>query len=145
MGACRGSRGRAVREFSGRAFVGRHSLLLLELLVFGAEGQGPYMWASFRGTIKRSSPTNALPVAMILFSPSVVNGSSVVPVCRPLRDHSVSPWRTMKTLGVVIEKACQEFGLSHTTLVDCQLPAESERGRMKFGNCLMARGTAWLR
>lgn len=25
---------------------------------------------------------------------------SVVPVWRPLRDHSVSPWRTMKTRGV---------------------------------------------
>ena len=24
----------------------------------------------------------------------------MVPVCRPLRDHSVSPWRIMKTRGV---------------------------------------------
>jgi hypothetical protein len=28
-----------------------------------------------------------------------VRGMSVEPVWRPLRDHSVSPWRTMKTRG----------------------------------------------
>jgi hypothetical protein len=38
------------------------------------------MWAKFRGTINRSSPINALPVALILFSPFAVRGSSVVPV-----------------------------------------------------------------
>lgn len=47
--------------------------------------------ARFRGTINRSSPTSARPVAMILFSPFSVRGSSVVPVCRPFKDHSVSP------------------------------------------------------
>lgn len=61
------------------------------------------MWARFLGTIRRSSPTNALPVDFILRSPFSVKGSSVVPVWRPLRDHSVSPWRTMKTRGVQVE------------------------------------------
>lgn len=50
-----------------------------------------YMCARFLGLINRSSPTSAWPVAWILFSPLAVKGSSVVPVCRPLRDHSVSP------------------------------------------------------
>lgn len=58
------------------------------------------MWASFLGTIKRSLPTNAFPVAITRFSPLAVNGMSVTPVWRPLSDHSVSPWRTMKTRGV---------------------------------------------
>ena len=49
-----------------------------------------------------SSPTSARPVARIRFSPFSVKGSSVVPVCRPLSDHSVSPWRMMKARGVVI-------------------------------------------
>ena len=60
------------------------------------------MWASFEGTMSRSSPTRALPVARIRFSPFSVRGSSVVPVCRPLSDHSVSPCRMMKARGVVI-------------------------------------------
>lgn len=60
------------------------------------------MWASFLGTINRSLPTRARPVALIRFSPFAVRGMSVEPVCRPLSDHSVSPWRMMKTLGVVI-------------------------------------------
>lgn len=60
------------------------------------------MWASLEGTMSLSSPTNARPVARILFSPFFVSGSSVVPVCRPLSDHSVSPWRMMKARGVVI-------------------------------------------
>jgi hypothetical protein len=46
-----------------------------------------------------SSPTNALPVARIRFSPFAVRGMSVEPVWRPFNDHSVSPWRMMKTLG----------------------------------------------
>lgn len=49
-----------------------------------------------------SSPTSARPVARIRFSPFSVKGSSVLPVCRPLSDHSVSPWRMMKARGVVI-------------------------------------------
>lgn len=60
------------------------------------------MWASLEGTMSLSSPTSARPVARILFSPFSVSGSSVVPVCRPLSDHSVSPWRIMKARGVVI-------------------------------------------
>ena len=56
----------------------------------------------FEGTMSRSSPTRAFPVARIRFSPFGVKGSSVEPVCRPLRDHSVSPWRIMKARGVVI-------------------------------------------
>lgn len=49
-----------------------------------------------------SSPTSARPVARIRFSPFSVKGSSVLPVCRPLSDHSVSPWRMMKARGFVI-------------------------------------------
>ena len=52
---------------------------------------GRYMWASLEGTMRRSSPTRAFPVARIRFSPLAVRGMSVVPVCLPLRDHSVSP------------------------------------------------------
>ena len=56
------------------------------------EGEGgQYMWASLEGTMRRSSPTRAFPVARIRFSPLAVRGMSVVPVCLPLRDHSVSP------------------------------------------------------
>jgi len=58
-----------------------------------------YMCARLLGTIRRSSPTSAFPVARTRFSPFAVSGMSEVPVCRPLRDHSVSPWRTMKTRG----------------------------------------------
>lgn len=58
-----------------------------------------YICARFPGTINRSSPTSALPVARIRFSPLAVSGMSVTPVWRPLSDHSVSPWRTMKTRG----------------------------------------------
>ena len=61
-----------------------------------------YMWASLEGTMSLSSPTSARPVARSLFSPFSVSGSSVVPVCRPFSDHSVSPWRIMKARGVVI-------------------------------------------
>lgn len=39
---------------------------------------------------------------MTRFSPLAVNGISVRPVCRPLSDHSVSPWRTMKTRGAAM-------------------------------------------
>lgn len=48
-----------------------------------------------------SSPTRALPVALMRFSPLAVSGRSVVPVWRPFRDHSVSPWRTMKQRGAI--------------------------------------------
>ena len=63
---------------------------------------GAYIWASLEGTMSLSSPTSARPVARIRFSPFSVSGSSVVPVCRPLSDHSVSPWRMMKARGIVI-------------------------------------------
>lgn len=59
-----------------------------------------HIWASLLGAIKRSLPTNAFPVAKTRFSPLAVRGMSVEPVWRPLSDHSVSPWRTMKTRGV---------------------------------------------
>lgn len=61
-----------------------------------------YMWAILEGTMRRSSPTRALPVARTLFSPLAVSGMSVFPVWRPSSDHSVSPWRMMKTRGVVM-------------------------------------------
>jgi hypothetical protein len=60
---------------------------------------GTDMCARLDGTIKRSAPTSALPVARTRFSPVGVRGMSDVPVWRPLRDHSVSPWRIMKTRG----------------------------------------------
>lgn len=60
------------------------------------------MCATLDGTISLSSPTRAFPVARMRFSPLAVNGMSDVPVCRPLSDHSVSPWRMMKARGVVI-------------------------------------------
>ena len=63
---------------------------------------GAYIWASLEGTMSLSSPTNARPVARIRFSPFSVSDSSVVPVCRPFNDHSVSPCRMMKARGVVI-------------------------------------------
>lgn len=62
-------------------------------------GRRMYICARFPGTINLSSPTNALPVAFMRFSPAAVRGSSVVPVCLPLSDHSVSPCRIMKTRG----------------------------------------------
>jgi len=61
-----------------------------------------YMCAIFEGTISLSSPTSALPVARIRFSPFAVSGMSDVPVWRPLSDQSVSPCRIMKARGVVI-------------------------------------------
>jgi hypothetical protein len=63
------------------------------------KGRGVYMCARFLGTISLSSPTSACPVALMRFSPLAVRASSVVPVWRPLSDHSVSPWRIMKTRG----------------------------------------------
>jgi hypothetical protein len=54
--------------------------------------------------MRRSEPTRALPVARMRFSPVGVRGMSVMPVWRPLRDHSVSPWRMMKTRGSGIEQ-----------------------------------------
>jgi hypothetical protein len=67
----------------------------------GGKGGGGrfYMCARFEGTIKRSSPTRAFPVARTRFSPFSVRGMSEMPVWRPLSDHSVSPWRMMKTRG----------------------------------------------
>ena len=65
-------------------------------------GEVSYMWTSCFGTINRSSPTRARPVARTRFSPFSVSGMSVFPVCRPLSDHSVSPCRTMKHRGVVM-------------------------------------------
>lgn len=70
------------------------------------------MCATFLGTISRSSPTKALPVFLMRFSPFSVRGSSVVPVWRPLRDHSVSPWRMMKARGVVMVEGLVEWGRS---------------------------------
>ena len=52
--------------------------------------------------MRRSSPTRAFPVARTLFSPLAVSGMSVLPVCLPLSDHSVSPCLMMKTLGEVM-------------------------------------------
>jgi hypothetical protein len=60
----------------------------------------PYICTNFLGTISLSFPMRARPVARIRFSPLAVRGSSVAPVWRPLRDHSVSPWRIMNTRGV---------------------------------------------
>lgn len=51
------------------------------------------MCARFWGTINRSEPTRAFPVARMRRSPLAVSGMSEVPVWRPLRDHSVSPRR----------------------------------------------------
>jgi hypothetical protein len=67
------------------------------------------MCARLPGTMRRSSPTSAFPVAMMRFSPVRVRGISDTPVCRPLRDHSVSPWRMMKTRG---------SGIAETSLVE---------------------------
>ncbi len=50
-----------------------------------------HMWSSLLGTMRRSGPTMALPVASTRFSPFGVSGMSVRPVCLPLSDHSVSP------------------------------------------------------
>lgn len=67
------------------------------------------MCVSFLGTIRRSLPTRALPVALTLFSPLAVSGMSLTPVCCPLSDHSVSPWRRMKTRGVAIYGGADEL------------------------------------
>lgn len=82
------------------------------------------MWAILDGTINRSSPMSALPVALIRFSPLAVNGSSVDPVCRPFSDHSVSPWRMMNTLGVVMA------GLQVIMQVQKSLPSDHPRNSM---------------
>jgi hypothetical protein len=62
----------------------------------------PYMCTRCLGATSLSSPTRALPVALTRFSPFLVRGKSVVPVCFPEIDHSVSPCRTMKQRGVVL-------------------------------------------
>src|SRR6187551_2881969 len=36
------------------------------------------------------------PTALDWYSPSSTSGRSVRPVCRPLSDHSVAPWRTRR-------------------------------------------------
>lgn len=72
------------------------------LVTWQQEGWGAHMWATLEGTMSRSSPIRAFPVARIRFSPLDVSGMSEVPVWRPLSDHSVSPWRMMKARGVVI-------------------------------------------
>lgn len=61
-----------------------------------------YTWTSFLGAISRSFPTSAFPVALIRFSPFSVRARSVIPVCRPFSDHSVSPWRMMKQRGAML-------------------------------------------
>lgn len=76
----------------------------------GTRGGKSYICANFDGTINRSGPTSALPVARIRLAPLAVSGSSVVPVCRPSRDHSVSPWRMMKARGVVIAGGVRRRG-----------------------------------
>lgn len=123
----RGSRERAVQGFVGHVCGDSRICIMLSMVCYAIpkprrgysrvgsnggerEGKGTNMWASFRGTISLSSPTRARPVALILFSPLAVRGSSVVPVCLPLRDHSVSPWRTTKTRGVDIMAGCWGWG-----------------------------------
>ena len=32
-----------------------------------------------------------------------MRGRSVIPVCLPFRDHSVSPWRAMKQRGAIVD------------------------------------------
>lgn len=88
---------RALGPFAGRDVAGAASARRP-----GTPDTKAYMWRSFLGTISRSFPTRARPVAVTRFSPSAVSGMSVLPVCLPLRDHSVSPWRTMKTRGLVM-------------------------------------------
>lgn len=91
------NRVRGARGFVGRGFVGRRNCLLrVSLVKLDVLLLLSYTWARFLGTINRSFPTSALPVALIRFSPFGVSGRSVIPVWRPLRDHSVSPWRIMK-------------------------------------------------
>ena len=63
------------------------------------KGFWAYICAKLLGTINLSSPTSALPVALTRFSPFSVSGMSETPVWRPLSDHSVSPWRIIKTRG----------------------------------------------
>lgn len=67
------------------------------------------MCARFPGLINLLSPTRACPVCLILDSPLGVRARSVMPVCRPLSDHSVSPWRMMNTRGVAI--VCRDCDL----------------------------------
>lgn len=103
MGSGRGSQGREVQGCAGRGGVAIHSYNLI-LATYIASGflereESRYMCARFPGTMSLSSPTSAFPVARTRFSPLAVKGSSVVPVWRPLSDHSVSPWRIIKTRG----------------------------------------------
>lgn len=81
----------------------------------GREGLS-YTCTRFLGTISLSSPTSALPVALTRFSPFAVSGRSEVPVCRPFRDHSVSPWRTIKQRGVIVVLCEVTCGLSEVRL-----------------------------
>ena len=100
-------------------------------------------WASCEGTINRSSPTSALPVALILFSPLAVSGSSVVPVCRPFKDHSVSPCRTMKTRGVVIvvHSALPKCGIWMSVLDGSR--STRLRSGARWGGCRKAQRLRW--
>ena len=107
--------------------------------------------AKFLGTINLSSPMSALPVALMRFSPFAVRGNSDVPVCRPFRDHSVSPWRITNARGVVIVlNAPQWFALTgwnpKTKLL--LLPSDSLNGRSDFRRKdlqqVSARGTRGL-
>lgn len=70
--------------------------------------------------MSRSLPTRALPVAFTRFSPLAVRGISVRPVCRPLRDHSVSPWRMMKTRGVDMAVTGEEGEMIIGGLIDSE-------------------------
>lgn len=76
------------------------------------------MCARFPGLINLLSPTRACPVCLILDSPLGVRARSVVPVCRPLSDHSVSPWRMMKTRGVVMVCDCEGWSASYLLLCE---------------------------
>lgn len=54
------------------------------------------------GSMRRPGPRREREEERTWDSPRGVSGISVVPVCRPLMVHSVSPWRARKTRGVVI-------------------------------------------
>src|SRR5271165_564772 len=53
--------------------------------------------APLTSTRAKSSPVNACRIAAADRRPSSVKGTSVVPVCRPLRLHAVSPCLITKT------------------------------------------------
>ena len=96
-------------------------------------GPTTYICARCFGTINRSSPTNAFPVARTRFSPLAVRGISEEPVCLPERDHSVSPCRTMKQRGLVMA--------SHGVLLSNRRNGRSEESREAEFNLLAGRKT----